>query len=300
MSVSTIESSPEARYRLGLLLVTLSAVAWSTAGYFTRLIPLDAWTTLFWRGVFGTLTALVFILIRNRGRLGGAFSGIGWTGLLFSFASTAGMAAFLAALKATTVAHVAIIYATAPFVTAGLAWAVLRERVSAATLIASLLALAGIVLTVARGLGEGSLYGDGLAFVMTVLMAVIIVIARRAETRVPMVPAACLSSCLSSLVSLPFASLSAAGPVELLQLALFGITNMGLGLILFTIGARLLPAAETALIGALEAPLAPLWVWWAFGETMRPSTLFGGGLVLAAVLGHVLYENRKRAGVRAS
>jgi hypothetical protein len=34
----------------GILLITLSAVAHSSAGFFTRLIHLDAWTMLFWRG----------------------------------------------------------------------------------------------------------------------------------------------------------------------------------------------------------------------------------------------------------
>jgi len=39
----------------GVVLVTGAAVAWSTAGYFTRLIPVDLWTLVFWRNVFGGL-----------------------------------------------------------------------------------------------------------------------------------------------------------------------------------------------------------------------------------------------------
>jgi drug/metabolite transporter (DMT)-like permease len=266
-SATQPDIKPDAQYWLGLLLVTLSAVAWSTAGYFTRLIPLDAWTTLFWRGIFGALTGLVFIGVQQRGGTWRAFVGMGWTGLLFSLLSTAGMAAFLAALKSTTVAHVAIIYAIVPLMAAGLAWLVMRERASAATLIASALAICGIALTVANGLGEGSLTGDVLAFAMTLLMATMIVALRQSQAAVPMVPAACLSALLSSVVSLPFAAPLSVNPVELFHLALFGISNMGLGLILFMIGARLIPAAQTALIGALDAPLAPIWVWLAFGET---------------------------------
>jgi hypothetical protein len=44
--------TPAAGYRLGLILVTASAVAWSLAGLFTRVIPLDNWTILAWRGHF--------------------------------------------------------------------------------------------------------------------------------------------------------------------------------------------------------------------------------------------------------
>jgi len=285
---------PAAHYRLGLMLVTLSAVAWSTAGYFTRLVPLDAWTTLFWRGIFGALTGLIFIAVQERGRTWRAFTGMGRAGLCFSLLSTVGMATFLGALKQTTVAHVAIIYATVPFMAAGLAWVVMRERVSLATLIACVFAVFGVGLTVLNGLGEGGFLGDMLAFAMTLFMATLIVMVRRTKAAVPMVPAACFSSLLSSIVSLPFAAPLSASPVELFHLALFGITNMGLGLILFMIGARLIPAAQTALIGALDAPLAPIWVWLAFGETPKTTTMIGGGVVLAAVIGHILHENGKR------
>ena len=40
-------------YARGLVLTTLSAIAWSTAGFFTTLIPLDNWSLLVWRGLFG-------------------------------------------------------------------------------------------------------------------------------------------------------------------------------------------------------------------------------------------------------
>ena len=39
----------------GVTLVVLSAFAFSTAGFFTRLIDTDVWTMLFWRGLFGGL-----------------------------------------------------------------------------------------------------------------------------------------------------------------------------------------------------------------------------------------------------
>jgi len=95
---------------------------------------------------------------------------------------------------------------------------------------------------------------------------------------VAMLPTACLSNLLGSLVSLAFARPLAVGQLDLAYLALFGFVQMTLGLTLFTIGSRLIPAAETALISALEMPLAPLWVWLAFGETVSAQTLVGGAL----------------------
>ena len=58
---------------------------------------------------------------------------------------------------------------------------------------------------------------------------------------------------------------------------------MGLGLAFLTIGARLIPAAEVALITLLEVVLGPLWVWLALSEQPSRATLLGGGVVIAAV-----------------
>jgi hypothetical protein len=71
----------EARgHRLGVALVTLSAVIWSTAGFFTRLISVDTWTLLFWRSVFGALfLAAVLVWQERRGTLRAILS-LAWPG----------------------------------------------------------------------------------------------------------------------------------------------------------------------------------------------------------------------------
>ena len=57
-----IQMSDAGEHRRGLTLVTAAAVAWSLAGFFTRLIPLDAWTILFWRGLFGGFFIGLYVL----------------------------------------------------------------------------------------------------------------------------------------------------------------------------------------------------------------------------------------------
>ena len=71
---------------------------------------------------------------------------------------------------------------------------------------------------------------------------------------------------------------------DLVLLAGLGIGQIGLGLIFLTIGARLIPAAEVALITLLEIVLGPLWVWIARGEQPSAATLAGGAIVLGAVV----------------
>lgn len=278
------------QYRQGLMLVTASAIAWSTTGLFTRLIPLDSWTMLVWRGLFGALGLLLVIVALEKRSAFSGFRTMGWPGLLLALVGALGMLCFITSLRHTTVAHVAIIYATVPFVAASLAWIVMGERPTIPAIFASIVALGGVAIMVGFG-GDGGLLGDLLAFAMTISMAVFMVIARRHRS-VPVMPAACLSALLSAIAALPFSGALAVTPTELGLLALFGLTNSALGLALFTLGSRLLPAIETALIGSLDAPLAPIWVWLAFGERPSTATLTGGAIVFAAVLVHIIREAR--------
>jgi drug/metabolite transporter (DMT)-like permease len=86
-----------------------------------------------------------------------------------------------------------------------------------------------------------------------------------------------------------------AGPRDLLYLALFGTTQFGLGLLLLTLGTRLVSATESALVGALESPLGPLWVWLAFRELPSPTTWVGGTIIMGAVSAHILTSARPRS-----
>ena len=54
------------RHAEGILLISLSAVAYSSAWFFTRLINLDAWTMLFWLGLFAGPMILCVIVVHER------------------------------------------------------------------------------------------------------------------------------------------------------------------------------------------------------------------------------------------
>jgi drug/metabolite transporter (DMT)-like permease len=273
-------------WRLGVALAVASAAAWSTAGFFTRLIPLDLWTLLAWRGLFGAAGLFAVIAAVERGNPFARLIALRPAGWLFVAVSAVGMVFFISSLRHTTVAHVSVIYATVPFVAAALGWLVLRERPRRSAVIASLAALAGVVVMVGFG-REGTLFGDALAFCMTLAMAAMMVIARRSR-EISVLPAACLSALASGLACWPFGDPLAVTGHDLALLAAFGLVNSAAGLALFTFGARLLPPVETALIGALEVPLAPVWVLIAFGETPGFATVIGGVIVLAAVVAHIL------------
>ncbi len=70
-------------------------------------------------------------------------------------------------------------------------------------------------------------------------------------------------------------------------------SQLGLGLILFTAGARLIPVAEASLIAVLETILGPIWVWLAIGESPGPRSLLGGAVVLGALAIHTALDLRR-------
>lgn len=280
-----------AEYRLGLILVAASAMAWSLAGLFARAIPLDNWTILAWRGIFGSMGIATAMLLIDKRIVVKDFIRMGAPGWLFVAVSSIGMVFFITALKETTVAHVAVIYATIPFLAAAMGWLALGESPTASALLASVVAMIGVIIMVGFG-REGSLFGDFLALATTLCMAVLMVIVRR--SKVSVMPAACVSALLSSIVCWPLGDPLSVSAHELFLIALFGIMVSAVGLACFTVGARWLPPIETALISSLDAPFAPFWMWLIFSEVPGAGTIVGGIIVFAAVILNVL-AGAKRA-----
>jgi drug/metabolite transporter (DMT)-like permease len=69
--------------------------------------------------------------------------------------------------------------------------------------------------------------------------------------------------------------------------------TQGLGLGLYTIGARRIPSVQAALLSATEVPFSPLWVWIFFAEVPPAASFIGGALVVGAIAWHILGEMRR-------
>ena len=268
--------------RRGQVYVALAAVAWSTAGVLQRLLSLDLATQVAGRALFAALALLAYVAVVERGRLVQACRSVGLAGVGLAACLAVASGAFLAALNHTTVARVLFIQAIAPVLAAGLARVLLGEAITRRTAVALVIALAGVTVMLGAP-GDADLAGDGLALLMSLSFAGALVIARHRRD-VSMAPATCLSQVFLLLAFLPFASLAAVGGDDLLALGLLGGGQIGLGLVLFTIGARLIPAAQVGLITLLEVVLGPLWVWLALSERPGSITLVGGAIVVAAIV----------------
>ena len=280
-------SDPKTRVT-GITLVAIATLVWASGGLFTRLLPYDLWTIVFWRGVF----AVVFIgayMVYRFGRTTWTALKAGPEGYLVALCSAGAIILFPAAFQATSIANAFTLVATLPFVTAGIAWVWMRERPSRATMLASGVALAGMVIVfgpTTQGPGIGDLYAV-LGVLSQALMTVII----RRNPGVQMLPMAWVAVVISVLVSLPLAEhLGDLSTRDYVVAAGFGLGPMTLGMMLYVIGSRLIPSTLTALINTMEAPLGAGWAWVGVGEVPALETVIGGGIVLAAVFWRLLRE----------
>ena len=285
-------SVEQKQHRLGLILVAFAALAWSSGGIFTRIIPSDLMTLLFWRGLFSGSAVMLFFFASEGRKALSIIAGLRWPALAVACFSALGMITGIGAIRFTSVADAMVIYATVPFVTAGLAYLFIGEMPSRSTLIASAVALAGVTIMLVGSPWGGSMFGKFLAVLMSLSMACFTVIMRR-HREVAMLPAMGASAYLCSFFCFWFASTLSVSAQELLLIGLFGILQNALGLILYAYGSRRVPAAEATLIAALEVPLTPFWVLVFINEVPSVPTLIGGAVVLVALFAHILGEFRK-------
>lgn len=285
---------PRSERGLGIALVVAAAIAWSTAPFFTRLLPFDPWTILFWRGLFAGSLIVVFLVVTQGRAALWQLVAPGPSGLLVASLSTVGMISFIPALQMTKVMNVAVLIATQPFVAAALAWLWLGEAAKWRTLVASLIAFAGVAITVGGVEATGDIGGIALSCLMVLAISAMTVVVRRYR-QTSMVAAAALSNFVGSLVSFPFAhDVAHVGSNNLAILAMFGCCQVALGLTFYMLGSRLLPSGQASLIATLETPLMPFWIWVAFREVPPVHALVGGALVLGAVVVDIAADARPR------
>lgn len=281
----------------GQLLIAASALAWSTTGLLQRSLTVGTLTQVWGRALFAFLGMGAYIVLTERRGTITAIRAMGWAGVASTACIVVASVSFIVALNHTSVAHVLIILAVSPLLAALLGWRVLHEPIGLRTWLAMLAAFVGVGLMVGTGGGD-SAFGDAMALLMTVGFAINIIVTRR-KRDTSLAPAAVLSQLIVVLAVLPWAAPASADAHDIVFLALLGCGSTGVGLILLMLGARLIPAAEVALISLLEVVLGPLWVWLVYSEKPGAATVAGGVIVLLAVATQATGEPWRRRSAPA-
>jgi drug/metabolite transporter (DMT)-like permease len=245
-----------------------------------RLVEVDRWTLLFWRGTLmcvGLLVASV-ILARSTAVIGA----IGRAGVLVAVLFGIQTVLFIVSITNTEVANTLVAVSAAPLFAAIYQRVFFGQRIGRRLLAVITVAMLGIGIMVSGSLGRGNVWGDlaGLGAAAGLGGSFVVIGRHRDRT---MVPAMALGGLVAALLALPLASPLTATTSDFRYLAISGLVVLPLGFGLLAVAPRYIPGAEVALITLLEAVLGPLWVWLALGEVPAPAAVLGGAMVIGAL-----------------
>lgn len=274
--------------RIGRWLIVLSAILWSTAGFFAKSPDFLIWpessrglVLAFWRAVFA-ITLLATMIRRPvwDPRLlvaGVIFTLMNGTYLTAMVRCEAGLAIWLQ-------------YSAPLWVALG-SWWLLGERIRRQDLFPWGLSMSGVLfILLFRGTAGAPLDGVLLGLLSGVFLAGVVLCLRWLRDLDP-AWVLTVNHAMTALVLLPVVLQSGQMPVgnQWWLLIGFGTLQMGLPYLIFARGVRGVTSNEASAILLLEPVVLPVWVWLAWRnhpDYAAPSwaTLVGGSLILAGLV----------------
>ena len=277
--------------KLAIPVVLIAGIFWSFGPYVVRNIDQAhtvPWQYLFTRGlvIFILLNLYLYLeeglsFISNYKRIG--ISGIvGGIGLAFA------MITFIWSITNTSAAITLLCLASMPFITALLGFLFLKETISINVWVAIGIATVGIIIMAFGNHEKNTLMGFILGIVSAVGFSVFSVSLRwRKETpKFTTVALAGLICFLVSLIVIINKDLSLFSSSK--NQGLFAIhgTIVCLGMILYAIASKNIPAAELTLLSLTEVIGGIFWVWlpWlGINEVPETNTIVGGFLIFLSI-----------------
>lgn len=279
-------------------MVLAMGVVFSFGGLAFRLTDdMNSWQYVIFRGLGAFLVTGVMLAVRYRGRVGELTGPIHASHLVAGVLLGTISAVFIFSIERASVAFVLFLQTLAPITAAYFSWIFLRERVSRAVLIATAVSAAGVLIMFSASLSDKI---DALGFVAISipiifgLYATLIRQATQIEAQVPVIVAG-----VTLVVIGCVGSAATAGFDVSLHDALIGLfagsVLLALPVAVLNLATRVVPAPEVALLLMSEIILAPVWVWIFVDEEPEVTTLVGGGVIFAAVMGLLLWRRQRAA-----
>ena len=275
----------------GPILVFLGACCLSFGGLIVKSFDgATLWQILFWRSVFFSIVVIIFLLITYKKNIFNSFYKSGLPGLLGGLILSLGYCGYVFAMYNTTVANTNFIIQTQTIFLAVFGYIFLKEKISKLTLFSIILAFTGVILMVGNSLSPGQTSGNIAALIMPISFAILILIVRKFKD-IDMMPMQFIAGIGAIIIGYLFSTKIIISSHDIFLGFLAGFFQVGLGFILITIGARTTAAALVGIIMLTEAVLGPLWAWLFANENPPLVVLFGGVIIISAVL--LQFFNRK-------
>jgi drug/metabolite transporter (DMT)-like permease len=274
----------------GGLLALCGVTIMSFDSLLVKLVDTTSWNLIFWRGLLLSFSLLLLSRFKSNKQ---ARTHLSPKILLGGAAFSVSTIFFVLALHNTQVTSALVIFNTAPFFAAVIAFIALKEKLPMHTLIAMMVAIGGIVFIFDYApAGSDGLTGDVFAIISAIGCATYLVTLRSAPNENGANFLIVAGFIMASVALFNGAQPLSIKGVHLIYMGILGCLIVPLSGLLIAQSTKYLPAAQTGLILLLETLLGPLFVYIVLNEQPSVENMLGGGLVVGTLIAHTCWEAR--------
>ena len=294
-------------HRFAITITLLAGIFWSFGPYVVRHIEQPEtvpWQYLFTRGIVIFTLLNLFLFFEEGKEFYKNYFKIGIAGIIGGLGLGTAMITFIWSITNTSAAITLLCLAAMPFITALLGFLFLKEEISPNVWLAIIIATVGIFIMAFETTGKNSLEGllFGLASALGFSIFSVSLRWKKDTPKFTTVAIAGIFCAAFSLVVLLIQDKSLISSSK--NQALFSIhgTIVCLGLILYSIGSKLIPAAELTLLSLTEVIGGIFWVWLpilGINEVPTNNTIIGGFLIFMSIIYYslIIQGNRRFIGL---
>lgn len=271
------------RYK-GIIAAAIAFVLWSTGGIFIKLID---WNPVAISGSRSLIAAMVLLIYVRKPKITKSKPMI-----LGAIAYAATVMCFVLANKLTTSANAILLQYTAPIFVAVLGVWILKEKIQWYDLVSIVVVFLGMILFFIDNVSAGSAIGNiiaifsGFTLASTTIALKLLKDGSGVETTI-------LGNIITFIVALPFIFTSLPDIKSIIIIVVMGIFQLGISYIFYINAIKYVTALEAILITVVEPLLNPIWVFVFTGEKPGIFAVFGGIVVILAVILRSIYVTKK-------
>ena len=293
--------------KVAIPVVLIAGLLWSFGPYVVRHIDNAQqvpWQYLFTRGIVIFTILNLFLYLEEGNQFFENYKKIGISGLVGGVGLGIAMITFIYSITKTSAAVTLLCLAAMPFITALLGFMFLKEEISINVWVAIAIAAIGILIMAIDNTGKNTILGFIFGIISSIGFSVFSVTLRwkKDTPKFTTVAVAGLFCALVSAFMLTINDLTFLSSGK--NHALFAThgTLVCLGLILYSIGSKHIPAAELTLLSLTEVIGGIFWVWipiLGINEIPSQSTIIGGFLIFLSIVYYslIIRTNRRFIGL---
>ena len=293
--------------KVAIPVVLIAGLLWSFGPYVVRHIDNAQqvpWQYLFTRGIVIFTILNLFLYLEEGNQFFENYKKIGISGLVGGVGLGIAMITFIYSITNTSAAVTLLCLAAMPFITALLGFMFLKEEISINVWVAIAIAAIGILVMAIDNTGKNTILGFIFGIISSIGFSVFSVTLRwkKDTPKFTTVAVAGLFCALVSAFMLTINDLTFLSSGK--NHALFAThgTLVCLGLILYSIGSKHIPAAELTLLSLTEVIGGIFWVWipiLGINEIPSQSTIIGGFLIFLSIVYYslIIRTNRRFIGL---